>query len=165
MRTHSIDYYRSRLRVDRNSLDDELEDHAELLEQISHAMTLANSAALRAKDHLSKVEARLIEDLKAEDSSLTAQRLDAKVRRHPERREAFDGWMRARENHEAWMGMQEAWKTRGFSIRNLSGLYSDQYFTLNSTQAKPRRSQQDYEQTRERMAEARQSTTRRRVIE
>lgn len=165
MRTHSIDYYRSRLRVDRNSLDDELEDHAELLEQISHAATLANSAALRAKDQLSKVEARLLEDLKAEDSSLTAQRLDAKVRRHPERRDAFDGWMRARENYEAWLGMQEAWKTRGFSIRNLSGLYSDQYFALDSTRAAPKRSRRAYEESRERMAETREATTRRRVIE
>lgn len=164
MRSHPIEYYRSRLRADRHQLDDELEDHALLMEQISQACAAANTAALRAKEQLAKVEARLVEDLKAEDSSLTVQRLDGKVKRHPDRREAFDAWMQARQEHEEWLGMQDAWKTRGFTIRNLSELFANQYFALDSTRAPRRRiDERTYEQARERMSGER--VTRRRVME
>jgi len=165
MKTHSIEYYRGRLRVDRHHLDDELEEHAMLYEQIGQAMSLAASAALKAKDRLAKVEGRVAENLKADDPSLSVPRLEAKVRRAEARLEAFDQWMQARERHEEWVALYEAWKTRGFSIRNLSDLYNSQYFALTSTSAHAGDSRRAYEERRVRHAEERQTNPRRRVVE
>lgn len=166
MKAHSIEFYRGRLRVDRHQLDDELEEHSLLYEQIGQAMTAANSSAIKAKDQLAKVEARLAEDLKSGEPSLSIQRLDAKIKRHPDRRESFSAWVEARERYEEWQALHEAWKTRGFTIRNLSDLYLGQYFALNSTTNRAGDSRRAYEERRERRYEEMPTrNARRRVVE
>lgn len=160
---NSLDYYRRRLRLDKHALDDELEEHALLLDEIAQEEARRNTAALKAKDQLAKLEGRLADDIKAGDPSLSIAKVDAQVRRHPERREAMQAWLEAREAHEQWSALRDAWKTRGHNIRNLSDLYTGQYFALNSTRTQRAQNRsRDYEY-RERPAD--RQDTRRRVVE
>lgn len=165
MRTHTIDYYRGRLRVSKHHLDDELEEHSELLDQIGQEVSLANSAVLAAKDKLSKVEARVADRVRQDYEKLAAAAVDAKVRRDPERTEAYDRWMECRELHEQWVSLHEAWKGRGYSMKTLADLYAGQYFALKSAGTGRRElNPRSYEEGRAAMREA-TPTTRRRVVE
>lgn len=163
MNHHSLEYYRSRLRISKNRLDDELEDHAELSEQISNAVATLTTAMLVAKDELSRVEARLAEDFRDGDAKMTLSQIDGAVKQHRERISAMRHWMEARELQEQWQGLERAWKSRNDNLRALGNLFSSHYFTVRSVGARQEDLREAYEQRRAQIREA--STTRRRVIE
>lgn len=164
MRTHTIDYYRGRLRVSKHHLDDELEDHSELLDQIGQEVSRANTDALAAKDKLAKVEARVADQVRRDFEKLAAAMVEAKVRRDPERNAAFDHWMQCREVHEQWVSLHSAWQGRGYSMKTLADLYAGQYFALKSAgTARRETNPRSYEEGRAAMREA--TPTRRKVVE
>ncbi len=166
MKHHSLDYYRSRLRVNKNQLDDELEDQAEMLEQISMAVALHNTTMLEAKEGLQRIEASLADDYRDREAKMTAAAVDSAVKQHRERISALRLWMDARETLEQWQGLEKAWKDRGYAMSTLSALYSQQYFALRSTTATQRTSRdRAYEEGRERLRDASPPPSRRRVVE
>lgn len=128
-----INTYRKMLFVQRHRLDDELEVQAELMERISAATVVRNSRSIEAKENLSQVEARLLEDARDDDPKLTAAAADAKIRRDPERIKAWRIFQAARAEHEQWQGLQDAWRQRGFSIKTLADLYTANYYSPTST--------------------------------
>jgi hypothetical protein len=143
---NDIQHYRAQLRTNRLRLDEDLEVQAEMQEQISSRVSRMNTKVLEAKEQLALVEARLTQDL-GEEQKLTVAELAAKVRRHRDRIEAFRAWMDAREEHEEWQGLLDAWKSKGFAMKDLGGLYASQYFAVNSvggpSRAETRRNERD----------------------
>jgi hypothetical protein len=133
----TLQTYRNMLRINKHRLDDELEIQAELQERISAQVARLNSQMLEAKDDLAKVEARLTEDYR-EESKATKDTVEAKVKRHPDRQAAWEKFQMKRADHEEWAGLLEAWKVKGFSIRELCELYGSQYFALSSHQTRHR---------------------------
>jgi hypothetical protein len=125
---------RALLPVQKHRIDEHLEMHAEILDQIAQGVTLANSRQLEAKDALLKVEARLATDAKEDDPKLTVAGVDSLVRRHADRTKAYLAYQRDRADFEEWSGLLEAWRSKGYSMKTLADLYSTQYFTLESFQ-------------------------------
>lgn len=156
----NIDFFRSQLKVDRHNLDEILETHSDLYERVSSQTALANSDMLRAKDALSRVEAELANRVREEQPGISIPKVAEAVQLHRDRRSAFAEWMRARERHEEWVGMEKAWKARGYSISTLAALFGAHYFTLNSTVGKRDRSMDNYDRLRDE-----RKTTRRKVVE
>lgn len=166
----TYEQYRAMLKVSKHHLDDELEIHAEVMEQLTTEVALRNTLMIRAKDDLAREEGKLAEDIKEDEPKLSIGAIDAKVKRDPYRVKSWTHYQNAREGHEKWVGLLEAWRQKGFTMKNLSDLYSAQYFALNSTSARPERDQAHQDQLRERMrgagrAEAQEAPkTRRRVV-
>lgn len=125
--------YRKMLYVHRHRLDDELEIQADIMERISAQTVIQNSRALEAKDQLSRIEARLVEDAKDDDPKLSNPMAEARVRRDPERIKAWQVYQAARAEHEAWQGLLDAWKQRGYAIKTLADLYAANYYSPSST--------------------------------
>lgn len=163
MRTHPIDYYRGRLKVSKHQLDDELEEHAELLDQIGQAVAATNTLAIEMKDKLGKVEGRVSDQMRDLHEKATVGAINSMVQRHPERVAAYERWVSAREDHEQWQSLHEAWKARGYGISTLSGLYANQYFALKSTSARVP-SKRSYDEGRAAMRQA-EPAPRRRLVE
>lgn len=145
--------FRTMLPVWKHRLDDELEMQPQIMEQISTEVTIRNSRALEAKDLLARTEARLTEDLREDDPKLTVNALAARLAREPERIRAWQDYQKARSDHEKWVGLLEAWRNKGYSIKTLADLYAAQYFSLNSTQASTR-PRSDTPETQERARSA-----------
>lgn len=158
----SLHHYRALLPVNKHNLDDALEIQANTQEEISRELALANSKALEEKDRLAQIEGELADKIKDDDPSLSIPKVDAKVRRHRDRVAQFERWMRAREEHEQWLGMLDAWKARGYSIKTLAALYGEQYYAPRS--AGPSY-QTDTTRSRSAMREAHNRTTTRRRID
>ncbi len=66
---------------------------------------------------------------------MTVGAVDAKVKRDSGRIDKWEAYQRARATHEAWQGLLDAWRQKGFSIKTLADLYAAQYFSLSSTQS------------------------------
>lgn len=134
----TYEQFRTMLPIHKHRLDDELEIHAQLQEQISHETTLRNSRMLEAKEELAKTEARVADDLREDDPKITVAAVTAKLYRAPERVRAWQKYQEARAEHERWDGLLSAWKQKGYSIKTLADLYASQYFALQSHHRKER---------------------------
>lgn len=129
----SIDDYRRKLRVNKHTLDDELEEQPDIMDRISRKIVELNSKAQEQKDELAKTEGRLAEDVKEADPKLSLPVIDSKVKRAPERIRAWQRYQQSRAELEEWQGLLEAWKQKGYSIKTLADLYAANYFSVNST--------------------------------
>lgn len=127
-----IHAYRNMLRISKHRLDDELEVQSQVMDDISSKLTVLNSRVLETADALKLVESRLFRELKEDTEKMTDKSADALVKQDPERKRAWISWQAARAEHEDWSGLYDAWKARGFALRELCGLYVAQYFTVDS---------------------------------
>lgn len=123
-------YYRRILRVDKHCLDDALETQSQIQDEISSELAQATSRMNLAKDQLDRKTADVIAELKEGKVSET---LAAGLAKKDQRR--LDLWrvyQDAREEHEQWVGLYDAWQRRGYSIKTLAELYVAQYFAVTS---------------------------------
>lgn len=139
----TIETYRAMLPVSKHRLDDELEIQPDIMDRIATQVVIMNSRMIEAKDDLAKVEGRLAEDVRDDEPKATIGIIDAKVKRNPERARAWEKYQAARATHESWVGLLDAWRQKGYSIKTLADLYAAQYFTLNSHQVSQRQRDRD----------------------
>ena len=125
-----ITTYRNMLRINKHRLDDELEVQPDILDRIGQRVTVMNSRALEAADELKRHEANAYFSIKDADK-LSETAIKEKVRIAPARLQAWGRLQAARSELEEWQGLYEAWKQRGYSLKELVSLYSAQYFTAS----------------------------------
>lgn len=134
----SYEQYQAMLRVNKHRLDDELELQAQIMEEISTATTKYNARMLEAKQDLEKVDGKITSELKDDDPKMTVNEIAGKLKRDPERIQAWQKYLNCLSDHSKWAGLQEAWKQKGYSIKTLADLYAAQYFQLSSAQTRDR---------------------------
>ena len=125
-----LEFYRSRLRVNKHLLDDELEVQSQYQEEISRELAAANTRMLRAKDLLARTEATVISELK--EGKMSDTHAAGMAKKDQRRREDFDRFQECREEHEQWLGLYDAWQRRGYSLKTLADLFNAQYFSVTS---------------------------------
>lgn len=113
-------------------LDDELEIQAQIQFDISMECTRLNTKALEAENELKTMEAELFVKFKDSGEKMTADEIKAQVRVHRERAKAWEKYQAAREAHEQWAGLLQAWTTKGYKLADLGGLYAADYFSMTS---------------------------------
>lgn len=138
---------RARLRIDKHRLDEELETHSQIQEQIAATVAKLGTEANKAKDELARVEARLAAEAKEEDPKLTVAGVDAEVKKSRERITAWHTYQNAREEHEEWAGLLSAWVSRGYGIKTLADLHGQQYYAITTVRGGERPLRVDYDRT------------------
>lgn len=133
MSTESIERYRALLPIPKHQLDEALEIQATVYDDLQRITARRNTEVQRAKDDLARVEGRLAEDFRADEVKMSVAAIDAKVRRHRDRIKAFDAYQEAREEHEEWLGLVDAWRQRGYAIKTLAELFVANYFSTTGT--------------------------------
>lgn len=118
------------LRVNKHRLDDELELQAEIQDVISEFTSLLNGRQQEAKDSLSRLEARMFVDRKAE--KMSSELANAEISITPARVTAWQAYQIARREHEEWQGLLNAWVSRGYQLKVLADLFIAQYFVINT---------------------------------
>lgn len=141
----SIEQYRAMLCVNKHRLDDELEIQPEIMDHISTQVVIRNNRLIESKDDLARVEGRLSDDVRENEPKAGVAFIEARVRRDPERIQAWQRYQSARADYESWQGLLDAWKQKGYSIKTLADLYSANYFSLNSTQISDRQRRREQE--------------------
>lgn len=145
----NIEYYRALLPVDKHELDDVLEKHHQLQEEIGRELNLAETAAKRAKDDVASVEARLFVEIKNSGDRISNEVVNAQVQTHRLREKAYDIMLTLQGQATDWARLYEAWQQRGWSIRGLGDLYSSEYFRLTSVGQSPPKIDNDVKRIRQ----------------
>lgn len=151
MKALTIDQIQEMLRVDKNALDEALVVQADIMFRISDEITDSGEIVATLTDDLKQVEMAAF--LEAKDRGDADKKADAYARTHPGRVKLGDQLAAAKRTHQRWVGMHEAWKARGYAIRELAELYAAQYFVVSPNSTRKERT--DYTETR--------GSTRRRV--
>jgi len=163
MGTHTaqLNEYRGMLRISKHTLDDDLEVQPVVMERIGDMLVGLNTEVLERADALKRVESRVFADAKANGES--DKLADMTARRSAERTEAWNRLQDARTEHERWQALQDAWKSRGYAIKELVSLHSANYFVVgpnNIGSRRPPPARVDYSVTR-RVGDVSTTTTRR----
>lgn len=114
--------------VDKSRLDDEIEHHSQIAEEISRKVSMLEMDVATAKDELKRCEAGLLLDFKKEDTKQTALEVEARVIRNGTRINAFKTFVAYEEQLATWKGLQSAWRDKMFSMRTLADLHGSHYF-------------------------------------
>ena len=136
--TLAYDQYRAMLPTNKHRLDDELEMQAQVMEDISSEVVKQNQRVQTTKLSLDQIEARLAANIRDDEARITAAQVEGKVKRDPEWIKARQLYVSAVADHGQWLGLLEAWRQKGYSIKTLADLYAAQYFTISSHQSHER---------------------------
>lgn len=63
---------------------------------------------------------------------LTVDQVNGRVHQHRDRLKAWRAVNEATKEHETWRSLYDAWRSKGFNMTNLGGLYAHQYFAVSS---------------------------------
>lgn len=155
----TADEIRIRLAIDKSRLDDELELHSQVAEQITRKVTALELDVVYAKDDLKRYEAGMLIDIKGEETKQTEAMIDARIIRDNKRREAFKILVAYEEQLGTWKGLQAAWRDKSFNMRTLSDLHSSNYFDSVSSFNKKRDRNEDRGDYRAGLARQREQQT------
>lgn len=166
-RTESVDsdpdlaVYRDRLRIDRNRLDEELQQQAALYAQVGERCALAASVRDDRRERLKRVDAllflRIRDRLLESGDRFTEATLNSMVLTHAEHREAARLHAEAVHQCAQWEAMREAFQQRSYALKDLCQLFIAGYYTDTSVRGQPASDvqQRKYEASRERAHQAR----------
>lgn len=134
--TDSIDELKGYLKIDKNRLDEELEEQPMLLFKISEAYVQAAAERDAAKEHLATVDAKL--DKKARETLGRSEEkvTEAMVKNYVQMSDAHDvatkDYFAVKNQAELLSALKDAFHSRGYMIRDLCTLYAANYYEQGS---------------------------------
>lgn len=151
-----LDEARSYLAVDKHNLDEELVQQPQLYERVGQELAMAQTDLASAKKSLEKMESELLDDLLRKDTGRTSmEKLKSKLHFDPELQRMHAVLRSREEDVRMWTHMLEAFKARGYSIRDLAALYNANYYQRDSVSFKGNARDAEHRRVRERFAEER----------
>lgn len=120
MAQHSPDHYYERIRIDSTDLQSAVLEQVELTTQVMREASTLRWQAERAKQLLDETEA-LVQLHYREDTSKkrTVDELKALVASHPDVKAKKLDLIHCKEEHDTWSTLAEAYKQRGYALREL----------------------------------------------
>ena len=124
---------RGLLRIVKHRLDDELEIHAEMQDRIGQEVASLSAIVAAAKTVLEAAEADAVIKLRnGHHEKLSADELKARVCLAPAVVSAAQALQMRQKTLAEWQSVYDAWRARGYALRNLTGLHGQQYFAVDS---------------------------------
>lgn len=129
---------RAMMRVNKHRLDDELELQAYVQEQIGRTVAELRAKLVAAKESVDVAEAELVVKLRGHHEKLPVDEIKARVQANPARLQTAHVAASIAATLEQWEAVYDAWRSRGFALRNLCDLHGQQYFAVDSGPARHR---------------------------
>ena len=128
----TLQQYRAMVRVNKHRLDDELEIHAQILDEIGRAVAEAEHNLTRIEAEHAGIIAAAARRLRSNDPKISVAAVEAELAL--DRSCATSAAAVADVKHTAaeWAALHKAWYQRGFDIKALAELFVAQYFVLDS---------------------------------
>ena len=117
------------LRIDRDSLDEELIHQPSLFYEVGEAYARAVSVRDDLKERLSQTDARLNLELREDrEGKFTEAMVMSEIQGNREHKEAVRSYLVAKEEAERLLALKEAFSQRAYILKDLCGLYVAGYF-------------------------------------
>lgn len=128
----SIEYYRSLMVIDKNDLDNELEQHAVIYEQIGEQLATACALRDEAKDNTSRATAKaahaIRQEFEANNEKISEAKINSLLPATKEVNAATQVQVHYKLEADNWSSLKEAWDARGKMLRELCHLYTAGYW-------------------------------------
>lgn len=150
-----IDELKKLLAIDKANLDDEVARQPMLFYEIAEKCEEASAQADTLKEHLASVDAGLDGEIRQDldGEKYTEAMVKNQIILDKAHVEAYKQYLSAKTTAGKLTALKDAFKQRGYMLRDLASLYSASYFEQSSIQADRAR----YEDRRRILAEARSS--------
>lgn len=143
-----IAYFRSRIRINKHALDEELEIHADHMERIGRQSAAAARKEAKAKQARDEIEASAVKDLLDDNEKMALNKATSQAKASRAYQQAQSVYLDAQNELAEWQEVEKAWYQRGFDLRALVELFSAQYFQMDPAagagRSEARRSVSDY---------------------
>ena len=150
---------RPRLQLDKHALDDELIQQASMLHSVSEAYEEAMAERDDLKEKLATVDAELDQsirdDAEEHNEKLTEGTIKAKIQADVEHKKAYFLFASAKLKAGKLQALKDAFKERGYMLRELCSLYLSNYFEHNSVKPTQITENASYKRARVRLADTR----------
>ena len=158
-----IDEFRGYLKIDKLALDDALQHQPSLLFKVSEAYELALADRDTLKDQLVTCEANLDvafrKQLDANKIKYTEGSIKSLITIDKVRLNNVTLYNQARRKAAQLMALKEAFKERGYMLREMCSLYVSNYFEQNSSRPTPDSDAIAYNQRKAKIAAARRENS------
>lgn len=126
---HSYAEMKSLLYIDKNRLDEMLQQQAQLYSDVSDSYAQAASFRDRAKQTLEQLDAHLANDFRTNAiDKVTEAKIQEYVQMHPDHKQQVDVHLAYKLMTDEWGGLVNAFEQRVEAIRHLVGLERQGYF-------------------------------------
>lgn len=149
-----VEYWQRQLAINKDNLDDEVVKHPELFGHVATTAARMESVRDQLKDDLKRVDADLSLDLRDKgtgEKRKTEGAIQAEIESHPDHLDARTRYTKAVRMTALWQALKESFVQRSYMLKSLTELVSSGYSSSTSHRGDP----QDYERTREELAEKR----------
>lgn len=132
----NLDNYRELLKIDKQSLDEELVRHPVLFDEVSQEYVLAVSLQDQAKEAIrpqdAGIDLEVREEAKKNKEKITEAEILALVQSSRDHTHVVQSYLEAKFKAEGWGALKEAFHRRGYMLRDLVSLYISGYFSERS---------------------------------
>lgn len=158
----AIRQFKQKLRIDKNDLDGELVIQAHVFFEVSERLTWAKAERDSVKQECDELAGNIKAEIFEEQPKLAATKADALVRKDPEFIDLYKERKEADRIVGMWEALVEAFKSRGYMLRQLADLFVANYYSPTSMgESSEEKRQKSAERTR-RSRDERSSRSRRR---
>lgn len=124
-----------RVAIDKNRLDEALEQQPVLLQEVGDAYALSLSERDACKDDLVRVAASIAAELRAGDEKISESKIQSLLPLDKRHQIALSDYGRAKFLADKWAGLQEVYRQRGHALKSLVDLHISGYYTRSSVQS------------------------------
>lgn len=124
--------YRERLRIDRDDLDTVLVEHPSHVEAVGRNYARAVETRDIAREDQKRISAELKPAIRSSLDKPTISGVDEVLESLPDHREARLRYKAAERKVNEWEAMRDAWKARGFVLKDLVQLHLANHYSTDS---------------------------------
>jgi hypothetical protein len=148
--------FRDYLKIHKHALDDDLRRQPSLLFAVSDACEEALAERDKLKDQLAVCEAGLDASYRKTLKDYTEGQIKGLIINDKARRQAHSAYHKARQTAGQLLALKDAFRERGYMLREMCSLYCANYYETNSSRPTPDTDRVTYQARKAKMSEARQ---------
>lgn len=159
------DELRRRLRIDKNALDDEVEQQPEIYGDVGDAAAMAKSQVESLEEQLKELESELDGRIRSDhsDERITENEIKALIAADPRRKEMVIDILNAKHLQRKLEALTTSFRHRSYALRDMVDLYLSSYYSSRSASGtKEAHKDVETERYQENMRERRKSGAKRR---
>ena len=129
---NDLEYYKQKLIIDKNNLDDCIIEQPALFQQVSSIYTQRLAERDYAYEQYKKEYARLFVEYKNSGEKLTDKLVDSMILTSPTYVEKRNEFLNKQQEANEWAALKEAYAQRNYMLKELSNLFSASYYTRDA---------------------------------
>lgn len=149
----NIEEMKAYLKIDKNSLDEEIVQQPSLLGAVSDAFAMAAAERDHAKEEAAVVDGELDALYRQDHEKATEGAIKAMIQADRLHMIAYEAYLKSKQKADRLQALKEAFQSRGYMLRDLVSLYTANYYQQESVRTTASQDRVVYHRRQARSAE------------